>query len=155
MSLQTKVESLPDDVLRLLHSFLPCQSILRYCQTDKLVQLFDKKEDDWVMAHLPVFESIHNRETHILIDYYRNEIYEGDSPKQCAQSERKMVFYQNQICKFKKGRKYLNRVQANGKRFRQILLTDAPTKLRTDARTYYEKERNYLQPFLLTFSILV
>jgi hypothetical protein len=104
---------------------------------------------------LPVFESIHNRDTRILIDYYRNEIDQGKSPNYCAQYKIKMFFYQNQICTFKKGIKYLNRVQADGTRLRKILLTDAPAKLRKDARTYYLRERNQIKKFLLNFHIQV
>ena len=120
-ALQVSIKQLPDDISAHIRTFLPCKDIMRSIHYKKMARFVAGRSDAWILAHIPVFETIHRRNFTEMIALFRKE---GQSNA--------VVWFQDNICSFKKGRKYFKYTRANGNS-KRMLLAEAVKYLRKTA----------------------
>lgn len=109
-ALQVSINKLPDDISSHIHTFLPCKDIMHAIHFKKMARFVANRSDKWILSHIPVFETIHRRNFTEMIQFYRKE---GKSNA--------LAWFQDNICRFKKGRKYFTSTRANGNSNRMVL----------------------------------
>ena len=118
-ALQVSISKLPDDISAHIRTFLPCKDIMRSIHYKKMARFVAGRSDAWILAHIPVFETIHRRNFTEMIALFRKE-------------GKTVAWFQDNICRFKKGRKYFTATRANGNSNR-MLLAEAAKYLRKTA----------------------
>jgi len=123
-ALQVSIDKLPDDISRHIRTFLPCKDIMKSIHCKKMARFVAGRSDSWILSHIPVFETIHRRNFTEMIQFFSKQ--ENRSAD--------IAWFQDNMCRFKKGRKYFTSTRANGNSNRMIL-AEAVTHLR---RTAYD-----------------
>lgn len=107
-ALQVSINKLPDDISAHIRTFLPCKDIMNSIRCKKMARFVAGRSDAWILAHIPVFETIHRRNFTEMIQLLRKK---GQS----------VAWFQDNLCRFKKGRKYFTCTRANGNSKRMVL----------------------------------
>ena len=106
--LRVSINKLPDDISAHIRTFLPCKDIINSIRCKKMARFVAGRSDKWILAHIPVFETIHRRNFTEMIQY-------------CRKKGQSSAWFQDNICRFKKGRKYFTSTRANGITNRMVL----------------------------------
>ena len=112
---------LPDDILSHIRTFIPCKDIMHAIHFKKMARFVASRSDAWILAHIPLFETIHRRNFTEFIKICRKE-----GLTIC------LAWFQDNICRIKKGRKYITTNRANGIS-KRMLLAEAVKHLRRTA----------------------
>ena len=107
-ALQVSINKLPDDISAHIRTFIPCKDIINSIRCKKMARFVANRSDKWILAHVPVFETIHRRNFTEMIEFLRKK---GQSS----------AWFQDNMCRFKKGRKYFTSSRANGNSNRMVL----------------------------------
>lgn len=119
-ALQVSINKLPDDISSHIRTFLPCKDIMNSIRCKKMARFVAGRSDAWILSHIPVFETIHRRNFTEMIQFFRKEL-KGQTPKECAHASNSIAWFQDNLCRFKKGRKYFTCTRANGNSKRMVL----------------------------------
>jgi hypothetical protein len=125
-ALQVSISKLPDEISRHINTFLPCKDIMKSIHCKKMARFVAGRSDAWILSHIPMFEKIHRRNFTEMIQFFL---------KQGGRSA-DIAWFQDNMCTFKKGRKYFTSTRANGNSNR-MLLADAVKFLRKTAYDDY------------------
>ena len=107
-ALHVSINKLPDDISAHIRTFLPCKDIMNSIRCKKMARFVAGRSDKWILAHIPVFETIHRRNFTEMIEFLRKKGQSG-------------AWFQDNMCRFKKGCKYFTSTRANGVTNRMVL----------------------------------
>jgi hypothetical protein len=131
-ALQVSITQLPDDISHHIRAFLPCKNIMASVHSTKMAHFVAERSDAWILEHVPMFETIHRRNYTEMIEFLRKQGNYAD-----------IAWFRDNICRFKKNRKYITCTRAIG-HSQKLLLVDAAKFLRKLAFDYYSKKANPL-----------
>ena len=124
--LQVSISKLPDEISKHINTFLPCKDIMNSIRCKKMARFVASRSDAWILSHIPVFEKIHRRNFTEMIEFFRKQ---GNRSADIA-------WFQDNMCTFKKGRKYFTSTRANGNS-NKMLFAEAVKFLRKTAYDDY------------------
>ena len=124
-ALQVSITQLPDDISNHIRAFIPCKDIMVSVHSTKMAHFVAERSDEWILEHVPMFETIHRRNYTELIEFLRKQGNYAD-----------IAWFRDNICRFKKNRKYITCTRAIG-HSQKLLLADAAKFLRKLAFDYY------------------
>ena len=102
-ALQVSINKLPEDISRHIRTFLPCKDIMKSIRCKKMARFVAGRSEAWILEHIPVFETIHRRNFTEMIEFFLKQGNHAD-----------IAWFRDNICRFKKGRKYFTSTRANG-----------------------------------------